>query len=347
MTDAPHRPTLENAVAVMALPSAAWRDMAINAEGGRETHDRLLADAACMGEIELRQPDIVAEAPTTITVAAWNLERCKHVGPSANVLRASGADVALLTEMDLGMARSGNRHTTADLAADRGMGYAFGVEFVELGLGDLREQADHAGEANAAGLHGNAIASRFAIDRALVLPLDRGGLWYAADGPRDQRRIGGRMAVAVRHLLPRPVWFVAVHYESSLGPADRAVETENLLAQVEAACGDEPVLIAGDFNCRGMCDAGVTGSAVLDYPETIEPMFARFANAGFDWRQCNSPAVTTRLHPYEDPALPLKKIDWFFARGLTCFDPWTHAALGPDGTVLSDHEPISVTVALP
>ena len=75
-----------------------------------------------------------------------------------------GADVVLLTELDVGMARSGNRHTVRELARTMGAGYAFGVEYVELGLGDDREKAWHAGESNAVGLHGNAILSKAPLD---------------------------------------------------------------------------------------------------------------------------------------------------------------------------------------
>ena len=44
----------------------------------------------------------------------------------------------LLSELDAGMARTQNLDTTRAIARDLGAGHAFGVEFVELGLGDTR-----------------------------------------------------------------------------------------------------------------------------------------------------------------------------------------------------------------
>jgi hypothetical protein len=51
-------------------------------------------------------------------------------------------DVILLTEMDVGMARSGNLHTTRLLAHALGMNYAWGLEFIELTNGNEKEQVN-------------------------------------------------------------------------------------------------------------------------------------------------------------------------------------------------------------
>jgi hypothetical protein len=49
-------------------------------------------------------------------------------------------DVILLNEMDNGMSRSGNVHTTRLMAHALGMNYAFGLEFIELTNGNKEEQ---------------------------------------------------------------------------------------------------------------------------------------------------------------------------------------------------------------
>lgn len=345
MSETSLRNRVTSTVDLLDRPSHTWREAAEGGEANLTRHDSLLQAAGCMNAVELRQPVNPATPASSLTVACWNLERCKHVPESAARLQDTGADICLLTEMDLGMARSGNRHTTADLAHHLGMGYAFGVEFIELGLGDRREQAEHTGERNEAGLHGNAVATRFAIDRAALLPLDRGGMWYSPDGI-DQRRIGGRMALAVRLCLAEPVWFVAVHYESRLFPHDRERETAYLLRHVDELCGDDAVLVGGDFNCRAMADEGFDDAALLDRPQEAEPMFARLAEAGFDWRACNTAQPTTRLHSWDDRKRMLKKIDWFFSRGLKPSAPRVIPAVAADGRTLSDHEIIVVTVSL-
>ncbi|NKB79971.1 hypothetical protein HED49_20590 [Ochrobactrum daejeonense] len=102
-----------------------------------DEHDRLAAKLPALASIEVnRIPDDRTITRETLLVAAWNAERLKYREASAERIQATGADIVLLSEADIGMARSGNRHTVADLARDLGMSYAYGVEFVEMGLGD-------------------------------------------------------------------------------------------------------------------------------------------------------------------------------------------------------------------
>jgi hypothetical protein len=112
------------------------------------------------------------------------------------MLAATGAPVLLLSELDQGMARSGQRHATRELASRLGCGYAFGVEFLELGLGDVREREAHAGVENAVGYHGGAILSSSAFVETALVRVERSGRWF--DGVLGERRVGGRIAVLCR-----------------------------------------------------------------------------------------------------------------------------------------------------
>ena len=346
MLDVSPRGAITRSVDRLDPPPAAWRREAAAGEVSIERHNALRDAADCLNTLRVSQPQAPAQAPQQLRIAAWNLERCRYVGESVRLLKRAGADICLLSEMDLGMARSGNRDTAADLAAALDMGHAYGVEFIELDHGDARETAAYGETPNAAGLHGNAIASRFTIDRAAMLPLANGGLWFAGDAKGRQRRIGGRMALAVRHLLPQPLWVVAVHFESRMDPLDRDREARVLLSHIGALCSDEPVLLGGDFNCKSIKENGLLGEQVLKTPQDTEPMFSRLAEAGFDWWHSNSPGVTTRRHPWQDPAEPRRKLDWFFSRGLTCHDPRVVAAADRSQGNLSDHEMILVSVDL-
>ena len=102
--------------------------------------------------VEMRAPRAPQRPCHPARIAFWNAERLKYFDSSAELLGGLGADVLMLCEVDVGMARTGNRHTIAALADSLGAGYVFGAEFVELGLGDLREQRWHAGQTNSAGL---------------------------------------------------------------------------------------------------------------------------------------------------------------------------------------------------
>ena len=330
----------------LTAPDLPWRLDATQVQATRENHDSLLERSSVFRHSRLVQPTIQREPVSTLLVVSWNLERCKNVEGTAAVLARHGADICLLTEMDYGMARSSNRDTTADLAGMLEMGHAFGVEFIELGLGDAREQDQHAGQVNDLGLHGNAIASTLQFEQVAILPLDAGGAWFNDDGGNDQRRIGGRMGIAAQLRLPQPIWFIAVHYESRLGPNDRAEETRNLLKHIHTLCGNAPVLIGGDFNCKTISENGLTGHAALEAPAEAEPMFALLAEAGFDWRSCNTTETTTRNHPWSVEKSRTHKIDWFFSRGLDCRAPAVIPAVDENGMNLSDHEAIAVEIVL-
>lgn len=58
------------------------------------------------------------------------------------------------------MARSQQQHTARELAPRLGMSFAYGVEFLELGLDGERERSAFAGQRNVVGYQGNAILAR-------------------------------------------------------------------------------------------------------------------------------------------------------------------------------------------
>jgi endonuclease/exonuclease/phosphatase family metal-dependent hydrolase len=320
-----------------------------------ELHAQLLAELPLFDRVEVGGPRQPAPPLTTAArVAFWNVERCKYLEESAGLLARVGADVVLLAEMDLGMARSGNRHTTREVAEAMDSGYIFGAEFLELDLGDKRERDWHAGEDNAQGLHGGAIVSRHGLGDPAVLRLDRDGAWF--DGTNGERRVGGRIAVATRlRVAGVPVAFISVHFESHGGPDSRAEEIGRLLRAVETYAAGAPVVIGGDFNTnsapREVLD-GPGGKAALEAetpgrlvdPVSYEPLFQVAAAAGYDWTACNGPGPSQRTRPDGTPKPPHSRIDWFFCRGLQASDPQVVPAVGPDGQAISDHELLAVTV---
>ncbi|MEL6522674.1 MAG: endonuclease, partial [Pseudomonadota bacterium] len=102
----------------LPTPSRDAREVAAAGTRSLQEHAELVASWDCLTHVELRQPPVASKAaqPNALTVAAWNMERCKRVPQTADLLRQSGADIVLATEMDHGMARSGQHHTTRDLA---------------------------------------------------------------------------------------------------------------------------------------------------------------------------------------------------------------------------------------
>lgn len=308
-------------VAELPAPSLAWREAA--AAASPDAHARLVADAPCLHAVEAAgRPR--REAGRRLRVVAWNAERLKHVEASAAVLAPLDADVLLLTEIDRGMARSGNRHTAGDLAGCLGMAWRYAVEFIELGLGDPAERAAQAGATNRHGLHGAALLSRIPLLNERLIRLGDDGAWF--DGSRKgERRVGGRIALAADvSVAGRRLTLCAVHLESHSDARHRATQLGRLLDVIDAPAA----LVAGDLNTKD-CGVGENPDA--------EPLFAAAAARGFAWAEANAPGATQRLHPGE-PARPLAKLDWMLTRGLRPFAPRVVPALAGDRTVLSDHD---------
>ncbi len=326
------------------LPDSDRINSAVAGPRDSGLHNRLRLSCPVLNTVRVQQPGPSEARPEKLRVVAWNLERCKHVEASAGLISATGADVALLTEMDIGMARSGNRDTVADLAALLGMGHAAAVEFLELGLGDAREEVECHGMQNSGGLHCNAVLSCQNIGLAEVVHIGSGNDWLAGRLGKGQPRIGGRIAVMVKLFSPKPIWVVAVHFESEDGPQDRAAEATHLVAGIDNLCGDAPVVIGGDFNFNRLTAAGLRGQQLLTRPHLHEPAFTVLQDGGFSWADANTTEMTTRRHPWQHDFIA-QKIDWIFVRGVKASNPRVRPACTSSGENLSDHEMLAVDIS--
>ena len=80
-------------------------------------HARVLHTTEALHRIKVGPPSApLAAHADSLRVAFWNAERCKYRDGAADLLARAGAGVTRLSEMDLGMARSGQIHTTRQLA---------------------------------------------------------------------------------------------------------------------------------------------------------------------------------------------------------------------------------------
>jgi endonuclease/exonuclease/phosphatase family metal-dependent hydrolase len=292
-------------------------------------------------------------------VAAWNVERGRFLAAQAGVLARFGPDVALLTELDAGMARSGQHHVARELATTLEHGYVYAVEFVELGLGSEGERERLVGEENAHGLHGAAITSSLPLARPAVVRLDEGGGWL--DGARGEARVGGRIAVlATVRAGGADVVLASVHLESHSDPEHRGEQLGALLDAIESYAPGAPALVGGDLNTMSLPTAHVfdperLGPALEEDPERLlrperhEPLFDRAREAGYEWRICNVEGEGThrRVEAEGSRRVPVK-IDWFLARGLGCSGAVVIDAIDPaTGEALSDHEALGVVARPP
>lgn len=241
--------------------------------------------------------------PEPFRVVVFNAMRGTHFDSIVERINETtelrAPDLVLLSELDVGMARSRNRHVPRELSRELGMNYAFAVEFVELSLGDEDERK--LGGENAIGLHGNAILSRVPLKNIRVIRLPMLYDWYAA----KQKRIGSRIAL-VADLAGTELTVVSLHLENFTGPEGRARQVAPIVGVVEG-----PALIAGDFNTSGgsgvTSDDQPTGTDLLD-PVPAEPLFETMSQHGFSYDEAN---------PLREATTPKgKKIDWVFVRGM-------------------------------
>jgi endonuclease/exonuclease/phosphatase family metal-dependent hydrolase len=323
------------------------------------SHAHWVGELACLHEVEVTRPPSPATAASPARVVAWNAERGRDVPSLARVLEPLEPELLLLTEMDLGMARSGNCHTARELAARLGMGCVYGVEFVELGLGGPDERAALAGQTNREGLHGGAILSRAPLEDPVVVRLEPGGSWFDAR-ERGESRIGGRIAVmATWCLAGQAVTVAAVHLESHSGPAPRAAHVEVLLDAIETRAQGGPCIVGGDLNTFSLAHVELSDRETLRAaleadprrlidPVRYEPLFALARSRGFSWEPCNQMGVAT--HRVDEPRPSARgglKLDWLLVRGLECSEPVVLEAVHSEtGAALSDHEPIAVSCRL-
>ncbi len=326
-------------------------------EGPRDsaTHLRHAAAIPALGQIEIGGTASREDAGESLKVVAWNVERLRHGDAIAAVLAAQAPDVVLLSEIDNGMARSGNGHPLRTLADRLGHAYAYAVEFVELDTGNEAERAATGAAANSEGFHGNAVTSAVPLLRPFVVRFDATGTWF--HGERDQPRIGGRMAIGGQVMVGGSrVTVVSVHLENRTDPAGRADQTRHLLDAIDKYDPQAPVLLGGDFNTLTATHrerngdpeawrariAAEPGRLTVDV-ERHEPLFQVFATRGYGWQAANNLDVPTQRRQAGDPA-PVGRIDWFFTRGLAASAPAVLPAVLPDGRPSSDHEALLVTV---
>ena len=337
-----------------ALPEVSLerRQAMLDGAGDLDTHGWLYDEIAALRLIEWA-PGAAGPPGDQARILFWNVERGRHADAQAALMAGQGAAVNLLCELDHGMARTRQRHTTRDLAERLGQGYAYAVEFLELELGLPQERVGHSGAPNALGFHGNAILSPLALSRPALIRLEREGGWF--DGARGERRVGGRMALAATLTVAGAEIVVAVvHFESHSDPDHRADLMQALLDAVELYAPGTPTIIGGDFNTASAPRDLVNRPGGLEallaedpdrlmQPMQYEPLFEVARAAGYDWAGCNDERPTQRPGPEEPPG-PIGRIDWFFTRGLAASDPVTIPALDRTGTAISDHDALAVTV---
>lgn len=326
-------------------------------------------------------------APDAVRVASWNIQRGADLDRTLAFLGAHEqlrtADVLLLNEVDLGMARSGNRHVAREIAEAYGYHWVFGNSYLCLDFGDTRDGSYDV--PNAVGLHGNAVLSRFPISSArnfsVAITKDK---FHSSE-----KRLGHKKALwAVIEAPSGPLPVVSVHLDAFASSAQRGAQLEDTLQEVDRA-GFRRVLVGGDFN-TSTYDAKNAPRILLNvlkkgfrggfphamhhylYPDKLyeRPVFEALERHGLTWEPFVEVGVATSWYEVGDWESESKvrdqlpgvfvtylryrlrpwngvaglRLDWFAGRGLEASAPATFAKPTWEGTLLSDHDPIMVEV---
>lgn len=318
---------------------------------------------------------------------AWNIERGTEFEGQLRALASDpwlrDADVLLLIETDIGMARSGNRDVARELAMRLGMSYAFLPCYLSLVKGSGVER--HAAGENEVGLHGNAILSRYPIRDVFAIPLENGIDKVAS---REQR-LGRQTSLAATIDLPQgPVTACAVHLCAQSSQPHRRDQMRQI---IDAMPGSGPVVLGGDWNTSTYnssrardailgfwlrvlmgVDHVIRNHYLHPYARFERDLFRLLEERGFDYRGANQLGRHTVLYDMRDPRAagslrewvpawcfpfihwslrnhggrcPLK-LDWFAVRGMHPENPYVRQE-ARDGSAppLSDHDAVGVDLA--
>ena len=140
-------------------------------------------------------PQLSCKSP--LKVVELNAERGRWWMESSKLVK--DADIIILNEMDVGMARSDNQHTTRLMAHHLGMNYAWGLEFIELTAGDKDDRENANGVPDFHGLHGNAFLTKCPISNPVIFRNEIGPYFASSKNKVNangfEKRLGGRMGM--------------------------------------------------------------------------------------------------------------------------------------------------------
>lgn len=264
----------------------------------------------------------------SIRATAWNIERGLRLDSLIRIFkeheRLRESDVLLLTELDYGMARSGNRFVAREIAESLKMNYAFAPCYLALNKGSGVEKFVE-GE-NTLALHGNAVLSRYPLLRAHSLPLPNG-----KDKMRGaEKRLGSQRAVVadMQHPLGM-VRLVSLHLDAHSTQRHRQQQMKLVLDHLENLEPRLPVLIGGDWNTQTYNSSravysiagffrrtamGVHHVIKNHYPHPDRwferHLFRELERRGYDYRSLNEPGACTLHYDVKDLAANTNMRDW-------------------------------------
>jgi endonuclease/exonuclease/phosphatase family metal-dependent hydrolase len=247
-----------------------------------------------------------------VSVLAWNIERGIQLDGIINALKTHdqlrNKDLLLLTELDYGMARSGNRFVAKEIAEALDLNYAFAPVYIALQKGSGVESA-MSGE-NTGSIHGLAMFSRYPMKNVHAMPLPNGKdkMWG------KEKRLGYLRALVADIEHPAGTFrAVTVHLDAHCSRAHRRLQMKVILDHLETLPPLQTIL-GGDWNTTTFNSQNATRAIMgywrrvfmgpknvaknhLPHPERYfeRPLFRDIEKRGYEYRDFNEIGVGT-LH---------------------------------------------------
>lgn len=270
----------------------------------------------------------LSENSEKIRATAWNIERGIKLDGIIRMLGEHVAfresDVLLLTELDYGMARSGNRFVAREIAEELKLNYVFAPCYINLEKGSGLE-AHVAGE-NQQAIHGNALFSRYPLCNAHSIRLPNG-----KDKMRGrEKRLGSQRAVVADMMHPLgEVRLVSLHLDAHSTQRHRHRQMKIVLDHLGTLKPDMPVLIGGDWNTStynsrralysiaGFARRVAMGVRRVIVKHYLHPdrwferkLFREIEKRGYDYRGLNETGAGTLHYSVEDLSVNTNMRDW-------------------------------------
>jgi endonuclease/exonuclease/phosphatase family metal-dependent hydrolase len=256
-------------------------------------------------------------SPASVSAVAWNIERGNIFAGILDALQnhpdLKEKDLYLLTELDYGMARSGNRFVARELAQILELNYAFVPVYIALQKGSGVESAVE-GE-NTRSIHGLAMFSRYPMKNVHNLPLPNGKdkMWG------KEKRLGYLQALIAD--IEHPVGAfraVTVHLDAHCSRAHRHLQIKLVLDHLDTL-PKLPTVIGGDWNTTTYNAQNAT-RAILGYfrrvmmgPKNVaknhlphpdryfeKRLFGELESRGFEYKRFNNPGAGTLHYQIEN-----------------------------------------------
>lgn len=330
------------------------------------------------------------EKTNVVYSLAWNIERGSRFEGIVAALKTheklKNKDLLLLTELDYGMARSGNRFVAQDLAKRLKLNYAFAPVYIALQKGSGVESFVE-GE-NTKSLHGLAILSKYPLKNIHAIPFPNGKDKMQG----KEKRLGFLRGLIADVEHPAGSFrAVCIHLDVHCSRKHRVKQMNILLEHLETL-PKLPTIIGGDWNTTTF-NAQNSARAILGfwrkvaigarkvvrnhypYPDRYfeKGIFDELEKHGYAYKDFNEEGVGTLHYDMDNIAYNTNladwvpawcfhfifwaskkvggkfslRLDWFAGKGIEAKgEPKTIGSLRDSEKPLSDHDAITLDFGL-